>query len=151
MVLAMGKRGSPRRLGVPGEDLDKVSYGLIEAESYENRDILVVGGGDSAVEAALALSRAGRNRVTLSYRKDVFSRVRDRNLKSLENAEREGLVDVLRCSSLEEIQPETATLSTLEGMRTLANDFVFVFAGGVSPEGFLRRVGIEIVEKQVTA
>lgn len=151
VVLAMGRRGTPRRLDVPGEEASKVAYRLIEAEGYEGNDILVVGGGDSAVEAALALSRDGRNQVTLSYRRETFSRLRERNLESLEQAEKDGRLRVLRRSTLEEIGPDTVKLSTTEGACELANEFVFILAGGVSPDAFLRQIGVQIVEKKVSA
>ncbi|MBI1353677.1 MAG: 4Fe-4S dicluster domain-containing protein [Acidobacteria bacterium] len=151
VVLAMGKRGTPRRLGASGEGLAKVAYRLIEAETYEDDDILVVGGGDSAVEAALALSRSGRNRVTLSYRKDDFSRVRARNQQFLAEAEQKGLLAVERGSHVLEISPDAVVLETKQGRKTLPNDYVFILIGGESPEGFLRQIGVEIVEKSVTA
>jgi thioredoxin reductase len=150
VVLAMGKRGTPRRLGVPGEDSNKVSYKLIEAESYSDNEILVVGGGDSALEAALALSRDKRNRVTLSYRKDTFERARERNQQAIAQAERDGLVQVLRRSEVSEIRPAAVLLSTPDGPQEIPNEFVFVMVGGESPEGFLRKTGIEIVEKVVS-
>ncbi|MEZ5391378.1 MAG: NAD(P)-binding domain-containing protein [Bryobacterales bacterium] len=151
VVLAMGKRGTPRRLGVPGEDMAKVAYRLIEAESYEDKDLLVVGGGDSAVEAALALSRSGRNRVTLSYRKDDFSRVRTRNQEFLAQAEAKKELAIERGSQVGEVRADSVTLQTKQGPKDLPNDYVFVLIGGESPESFLRHVGIEIVEKTVTA
>ena len=151
VVLAMGKRGTPRRLNVPGEDKSKVAYRLIEAETFENNDILVIGGGDSAVEAVLALSRAKRNRVTLSYRKDDFARVRERNQEFLATAEQQGLVQVLRSSSVAEIGDDSVRLDTKDGETTIPNEFVFVMAGGESPEGFLRQIGVEIVEKTISA
>lgn len=151
VVLAIGKRGTPRRLGAPGEDMSKVAYRLIEAETYENNDILVVGGGDSAIEAALALSRSKRNRVTLSYRKDTFSRARERNQKFLADAEVAGAINVLRKSQVRKISKESVELECPDGKQTLPNEFVFVMIGGESPEGFLRQVGIEIVEKSVAA
>ena len=151
VVLAMGKRGTPRRLNVPGEDTAKVAYRLIEAETYENADLLVVGGGDSAVEAALALSRSGRNRVTLSYRKDDFSRVRERNQQFLAEAEAKKELVLERSSQVLEIRADGVTLETNQGKKDLPNDYVFVLIGGESPENFLRQVGVEIVEKTVTA
>jgi thioredoxin reductase/NAD-dependent dihydropyrimidine dehydrogenase PreA subunit len=150
IVLAMGKRGTPRRMGVPGEDLSKVSYKLIEAETYSDKDILVVGGGDSALEAALALSREQRNRVALSYRKDTFERARERNQAAIAQAEEENLVKVLRRSEVCQIRPESVLLASPDGPLELPNDFVFVMIGGESPEGFLRKTGIEIVERVVS-
>jgi thioredoxin reductase len=147
----MGKRGTPRRLGVPGEDLSKVSYRLIEAETYSDNDVLVVGGGDSALEAALALGRDRRNRVALSYRKDTFERARERNQNAVAQAEEQGLLKILRRSEVQEIRPASVLLSSPDGPTELPNDFVFVMIGGESPEGFLRKTGIEIVEKVVSA
>lgn len=151
VVLAIGKRGVPRRLGVPGDDFSKVCYRLIEAETYQNQDLLVVGGGDSAVEAALALSRAGTNRVTLSYRGDTFERVRERNRKSLDEAERNGRVAVKRKSNVLEIRPDCVRLGCGGSEINLPNHFVFALIGGESPEEFLRKTGVEIVEKVLTA
>ncbi len=151
VVLALGKRGSPRRLGVPGEDQNKVTYRLIEAESYSGEDILVIGGGDSAVEAALALGSHARNRVTLCYRGADFSRLKERNRQRLAAAEREKQVRVLRASTVEEILPDTVRL-TFEGKSLmLPNRYVFVMIGGESPEDFLKKTGVEIVEKVLSA
>ena len=147
VVLAMGKRGTPHRLEVPGADLAKVTYRLIEADSYENQDVLVVGGGDSAVEAALALSKAKRNRVTLSYRGPEFTRVRQRNLDLLRAAESSGLCRVLRSSNLREIRADSVAIDVGGVVTDLKNDFVLGLIGGESPETFLQKVGIEIVEK----
>jgi thioredoxin reductase len=151
VVLALGKRGTPRRLGSPGEDLSKVAYRLIEAEGYENQDVLVVGGGDSAVEAALALSKAGRNRTTLSYRGDDFSRLRDRNAAQLKQAEADGRLKVMRKSQVREIRSDSVLLSgNGSGEVKIPNEFVFVLIGGESPDEFLRRTGIDIVEKAIS-
>ena len=77
--------GSPRKLGVKGEELPKVMYRLIEADHYVNKKILVIGGGDSAVEAAMGLAHQVGNTVTLSYRQANFSRIKDRNAKRIED------------------------------------------------------------------
>jgi thioredoxin reductase (NADPH) len=151
VVLALGKRGSPRRLNVPGEELAKVTYRLIEAADYEDRDILVVGGGDSAIEAATALSRGGKNRVTLSYRGGDFKRARDRNQELLDQREKEGVLRLLRGSQVQQILPESVSLNVQGQTVDLHNDFVFVLIGGESPEGFLQKIGIEIVEKALSA
>lgn len=147
VVLAVGKRGTPRKLGVRGEELPKVSYRLIEADNYNDSDILVVGGGDSAVEAALALSRSRKNRVTLSYRSDHFHRVRERNREQLQLAEKEGLVRSIVRSAVEEIREQDVVLALPSEKIVLANDFVIVLIGGETPEGFLQKTGIEMVEK----
>ncbi len=149
VVLAVGKRGTPRRLGVAGEELSKVAYKLIEAESYTGDDVLVVGGGDSAVEAALALGRSGKNRTTISYRGPDFTRVRDRNRALLDEAEQQGRVRVLRNSHVREIRAASVLLDCAGTPVELSNHYVFVLAGGESPEDFLRRTGVEIVEKVI--
>ena len=149
VVLALGKRGTPRQLGVPGEELSKVTYRLIEAESYEGRNVLIVGGGDSAIEAAIALSKDGRNRVTLSYRGEQFHRVRERNQKLLKEAETTGSVKVLLSSHVKEISADQVRLESGASTVTVENDFVLALIGGESPEDFLRKVGVEIVEKTI--
>jgi thioredoxin reductase len=151
IVLALGKRGSPRRLGIPGEDLSKVTYRLIEADSYEDKDVLVVGGGDSAVEASLALSKASRNRVTLSYRGDRFHRARERNCRMLEEAEKQGKVRIVRNSNLTRILPHGVQLSAEGRTYEIPNHYVLILIGGESPEAILRKTGIEMVEKVIGA
>ncbi|MEP7367036.1 MAG: NAD(P)-binding domain-containing protein [Acidobacteriota bacterium] len=150
VVLALGKRGTPRRLGVPGEDSSKVAYRLIEAETYSGNDILIVGGGDSAVEAALGTSKGGKNRVTLSYRSDDFSRLRARNLEMLKEAEASGRLSVLRRSQVVEVLPHSVVIDAGGQRKELPNEFVFVMIGGESPDNFLQKTGIEIVEKALT-
>ncbi len=151
VVLAMGKRGTPRKLGVTGEELPKVAYRLIEADTYENQRVLVVGGGDSAIEAALALSRSGKNAVTLSYRGDSFRRARERNRQQLEQAQKDGRVRVLFNSSVVEIVPDSVALSVGGQVASIPNDYVFALIGGESPDEFLRKVGIEMVNKSISA
>lgn len=151
VLLAIGKRGVPRKLNVPGEELSKVSYRLIEANDYENQDILVVGGGDSAIEAALALSKHCRNRVTLSYRGDNFDRARERNRAGLLQAENDGSLYIIRKSTVARILQHSVILAQKNEEVELPNQFVFILAGGESPEDFLRKTGIEIVEKVISA
>lgn len=147
VVLAIGRRGSPRKLNVPGEQLSKVSYRLIEADSYEHKRIIVVGGGDSAIEAALALSRANRNQVTLCHRGNDFQRARERNREFLAAAERESRLKILRNSNVIEISADSVTIESAGKLDVVANDYVFILAGGESPEDFLQKMGIQIVEK----
>lgn len=150
VVLALGRRGTPRGLGVPGEELAKVAYQLIEAESYENKDILVVGGGDSAIEAGLGLSKNGRNRVTLGYRGEAFQRAKERNQKMLAEAEKQGQLRTLRNSNVVEIRADAVKLDVAGQPLEIPNHFVFIMIGGSSPEDFLKRTGIEIVEKSLS-
>lgn len=150
VVLAIGRRGSPRKLNIPGEQLSKVSYRLIEADSYEGKRIVVVGGGDSAIEAALALSRANRNQVFLCHRADKFQRARDRNREFLAVAEKEKRIQLLRNSNVTEIT-ETSVIVETDGRKsTIPNDYIFILIGGESPEEFLQKMGIQIVEKAIS-
>lgn len=142
VILALGRRGTPRKLGVPGEEQGKVMYRLIDAASYQGNDILVVGGGDSAIEAAVGLSLRGRNRVTLSYRKDSFARIKDRNRKAIDDAVKRQLINIVWNSAVHEILPEAVLIDTPGGMLTFRNDIVFIFAGGEMPFAFLKEIGI---------
>ena len=147
----MGRSGTPRKLGVKGEELPKVMYRLIEADHYVNCQILVVGGGDSAVEAALGLAMQRGNHVTLSYRKDSFVRIKERNVIRVNEALRTGGLSVIFSSEVAEFTPRTAVLNVGGEMRVIANDFVWVFAGGVAPNEFLASCGIGFGPKDVTA
>ncbi len=151
IVLALGKRGTPRKLDVPGEELGKVCYRLIEADSYNDCDILIVGGGDTSIEAALALSKASKNRVVLAYRGDSFARARERNRNLLREAEQQGRVHVMRSTTVAEILPASVRLVEAGRRLEIPNDYVFVLIGGESPETFLRKIGIQIVEKVIGA
>lgn len=146
VVLALGRRGTPRKLEVPGEELPKVAYRLIDAALWRNADLLVVGGGDSAVEAALALAGQPGNRVTLSYRKEAFFRLKRRNEERIAAAQASGRVQVLFRSDVVAIDRDAVTLTVRErdGLRTvtLDNQQLFVFAGGTPPFGLLRAAGV---------
>lgn len=143
VVLALGRRGAPRKLGVPGEELPKVMYKLFDAESYRDCRILVVGGGDSAAEAAIGLARQPGNRVTLSYRRERLVRIKQKNEAALAPLLDSGAVHGLFSSSVAEITPGRVRLDVEDGDPVeLANDFVFVFAGGVPPFGLLKKAGI---------
>jgi len=143
IVLAIGRRGTPRKLGVPGEQLSKVTYRLIDAATYQNADVLVVGGGDSAIEAAVGLAVQGTNRVTLSYRKAEFTRIKERNARHLKEWVGKKKLQVIFNSEVSEIRPETVTLKTADGPVELKNGSVFVFAGGEMPFEFLKKIGIQ--------
>lgn len=149
-ILALGRRGSPRKLGVPGEDLQKVYYRLIEAEQHIDSRILIVGGGDSAVEAAIALSCQKNNEVTLSYRRDAFVRLKEKNDQRIRDLMTSGAVDVMFKSEVAEIGPESVSIRAGDGaLRSLANDVVFVFAGGEMPSQFLQSVGVKMRTAEV--
>jgi thioredoxin reductase/ferredoxin len=146
VCLALGRRGTPRKLGVPGEDLAKVAYALLDAQSYTNRRILVVGGGDSAVEAAMGLAEQPGNRVTLSYRQGALSRIKARNAVRFARDVDSGAVAVLYHSKVLRITPDAVLLEVVEDGATrqvwLDNDEVFVFAGGTPPFEQLERSGV---------
>lgn len=150
VILAMGRAGSPNKLGVPGEDLPKVMYRLIEADHYTNRNILVVGGGDSAVEAAMGLAMQPGNRVTISYRRSEFGRIKEKNAHRLEGEIRARKIEVLFNSAPVAITPNTVMLKTPEGARELPNDYVWVFAGGAAPDDFLKKIGIQYGPRDLT-
>jgi len=147
VLLAIGRRGTPRKLGVPGEVSSKVAYRLLEPEQYEKKKVLVIGGGDSAVEAALALSGQKGCEVTLSYRKNAFSRIKEKNDKRIDAAMKNRTVNVLFESSVLSVQREAVTMRVGSGEISLPNDFVFVFIGGVLPTKFLESIGISIEKK----
>src|SRR6185312_14674205 len=150
VVLALGRAGDPRKLGVKGEELPKVMYRLIEADHYVNKKILVVGGGDSAVEAAMGLARQVGNEVTLSYRQAQFSRIKDRNAKRIEDDMRAGKVKVLFYSSPVEFKPQSAVLQVNDQTQEIPNDFVWIFAGGTPPNDFLKKIGVAFGSTDVT-
>lgn len=142
VVLALGRRGSPRRLNVPGEDLAKVAYKLIDAEAYKGRRVLVVGGGDSAVEAAMGLAHQPGCTVTLSYRKPELMRIKQRNAERFAELAREGRIDFRGDTNVRAIQADRVVLDGPTGPIVLPNDEVFILAGGVPPFGLLREIGI---------
>ena len=150
VILALGRRGTPRKLDIPGEELGKVMYGLIEAEAYTNAKILVVGGGDSAVEAAMGLAHQKGNRVTLSYRKEAFSRIKERNSKKLPEYTKGGRLQVIFNSQPVEIGAKSVRLDVSGTVRDIPNDYVWVFAGGTPPSEFLKAIGVRIGPEDLT-
>lgn len=150
VLLAIGRRGSPRKLGVPGEHLPKVMYRLIEAESYTNKRILVVGGGDSAVEAAVGLASQKGNTVTVSYRREDFVRLKEKNEKRVKELIAGGKIRAVFNSQVTEIRPDGVLLHEGEKItHNLPNDFVFVFAGGDLPTELLKRAGVQLMPSEV--
>jgi thioredoxin reductase len=142
VVLALGRAGTPRKLGVKGEELSHVLYRLIEADHYTDKNILVVGGGDSAVEAAMGLAHQAGNKVTVSYRRGEFSRLKDRNAKRVSDHIASGKIEVLFNSMPVEIRVGSVLLEAGGQICELPNDFVWVFAGGTSPADFLKAAGV---------
>jgi thioredoxin reductase/Pyruvate/2-oxoacid:ferredoxin oxidoreductase delta subunit len=150
VILALGRAGEPRKLGVKGEELPKVMYRLIEADHYTHKRILVVGGGDSAVEAAMGLAHQAGNTVTLSYRQGAFARIKERNAKRIEECMRSGKVKVIFQSNPVEFKEESVILDVQGERHEIANDFVWIFAGGAPPNDFLRKVGISFGMQDTT-
>jgi thioredoxin reductase/NAD-dependent dihydropyrimidine dehydrogenase PreA subunit len=151
VLLAIGRRGTPRKLGVEGEGLPKVVYRLIDPEQYRGQKVLVVGGGDSALEAALAIAEEPGTEVTLSYRSEAFSRVKVKNRTRMDDAQASGRVRVILKSNVTRIEPDRVLLKTEDGELKLPNDAVIVSAGGVLPIDLLKKAGIQFETKHGTA
>jgi thioredoxin reductase (NADPH) len=150
VLLAIGRRGTPRKLGVPGEDLPKVVYRLIDPEQYRCQHVLVVGGGDSAIEAAVAVAAADAASVTLSYRGEAFGRVKQKNRERLAEAEQAGRLRVVLGSTVTRIEAEHLILECGQALQ-LPNDAVIVCAGGILPTPMLKEMGIRVETKYGTA
>ncbi len=136
MLLAIGRRGTPRKLGVPGEELEKVAYRLLEPEDIKDKNIVVVGGGDSAIESALLL--AYQNTVILSYRGETFNRLKLKNAEKIQSAIQNGIVKVKFNSNIAAITSDTVAFSSHGSTEKeiIANDLVYIFAGGELPTEF---------------
>jgi thioredoxin reductase/NAD-dependent dihydropyrimidine dehydrogenase PreA subunit len=147
ILLAIGRRGTPRQLGVPGEELPKVTYRLVDAEQYRNRHVLVVGGGDSALEAATSIAAEPGSKVTLSYRSGAFSRAKQKNREKVEKMSSEGRLQVLFNSNVKEIRRDSVALSVNDKVAGLQNDAVIISAGGILPTVFLQKIGIIVETK----
>jgi len=149
VVLGLGRGGTPRKLGVKGEELPKVMYRLIEADHYVNKKILVIGGGDSAVEAAMGLAQQSGNEVTLSYRKEAFTRIKERNARRIALCQRTGNLKVIFQSNSLEFKPSSVTLEVKGQVREIPNDFVWIFAGGELPTAFLQKIGVGFLKRDM--
>ena len=150
VILALGRRGTPRKLDIKGEDLPKVMYSLIEADAYTGAKIVVVGGGDSAVEAAMGLAHQKGNHVTLSYRREAFSRIKERNTQRLPEYTKTGRLKVIFNSQPVEIREKSLLLDVAGQVREIPNDYVWVFAGGTPPNEFLQKVGVQLGPRDLT-
>ena len=150
VLLAIGRRGSPRKLNIPGEGMEKVSYRLLEPELITNQHVLVVGGGDSAIEAALALTEGGNN-ILISYRGDSFSRLKPKNFENIKKAAEDKLINIIYKSNVVSISDKSVRIAfETDGInyeKEYPNDLVYIFAGGELPNEFLEKVGIKITKK----
>ncbi len=144
VVLATGRRGAPRKLGVPGEELGKVAYGLVDPDQYEGCKVLVVGGGDAAVEAAVQLAEESDAEVTVSYRGDAFARVREANRTRINQLVTQRRIRALMTSEVDRILPDEVVLTVAGSPQVVRNDFVIVNIGGDLPLELLARSGISL-------
>lgn len=151
ILLAIGRRGTPRTLGVPGEELEKVVYRLIDPEQYRNQAVLVVGGGDSALEAATSIAAEPGTTVTLSYRGDGFNRAKGKNRDLVEKMTSSGRLRVILSSDVRLIEPRQVTIEHAGQVEQIQNDAIIVCAGGILPTPFLKSAGISIETKYGTA
>ena len=151
VLLAIGRRGTPRKLGIPGEELDKVVYRLIDPEQYRNQSILVVGGGDSALEAAISLSETHNTKVTLVYRGESFNRAKPRNRELVSAAGQQGVLQIHLNSTPLAIESNAVRLMTASGPLSIENDAVIVCVGGELPTTFLKKIGVDVETKHGTA
>lgn len=147
VLVAIGRRGTPRKLNIKGEEIEKVAYRLLEPENIKGKNIVVVGGGDSAIESALLL--ADQNKVILTYRGDSFSRLKIKNREKIEKAGQSGLIDVrmntnLICIEEDKIELQDVLTTKIE---YVPNDLVYIFAGGELPTQFLEKAGIQITKR----
>jgi thioredoxin reductase len=144
ILLSIGRRGTPRKLEVPGEDQSKVMYRLIDPAQFKGKHVLVVGGGDAALEAAVAVSEEPGSTVTLSYRSNAFNRVKVKNRKYTEAAQASGRLNVLLESNVTEILPTSVKLEQKGTPIEIPNDAFIICAGGILPTQLLQEIGIKI-------
>ena len=151
VLLTIGRRGTPRTLGVPGEELTKVTYRLIDPAEFAGMHVLVVGGGDSALEAAHTIAEQPGSTVTISYRSDAFSRAKAANRSKVEALAAARQMRVLMSSNVREIHPDAVDIEYKDKVHRLPNQAVIICAGGILPTGFLKSIGIEVETKYGTA
>jgi thioredoxin reductase len=151
VLLAIGRRGTPRKLGVAGEeDFSKVVYRLIDPEQYRNSKVLVVGGGDSALEAAASIAEIPGAEVSLSYRSSAFSRAKQKNRQRIADMQQSHTMNVLMKSSVREIHEGKVEIEQDGNLIELENDAIIVCAGGILPTPFLKEIGIQVETKYGT-
>ena len=151
ILLAIGRRGTPRKLDVPGEEQSKVVYRLVDPAQYKNQHVLVVGGGDSALEAAVSIAEEEGTTVAISYRSEAFSRAKEKNRIKIADAEKAGRLRVLLKSTVKHIEPDKVVINTDDEEICIDNDAIIVCAGGILPTGFLKGLGITVDTKYGTA
>jgi putative YpdA family bacillithiol system oxidoreductase len=151
VLLTIGRRGTPRKLGVPGEEHSKVVYRLIDPQQYKNQNVLVVGGGDSALEAAVSIAAEEGTMVTISYRSEAFSRAKEKNRNKIATAEQQGQLNVMLKSTVKEINKDSVAINSGDDVVTIDNDAIIVCAGGILPTAFLEKSGITVETKYGTA
>lgn len=151
ILLAIGRRGTPRKLDVPGEELPKVVYRLIDPEQYDRQHVLVVGGGDAALEAATSVAEQPGTTVTLSYRSSAFSRAKEKNRNKVQEMEAAKRLRVMLGSNVKSIEQKKVTLERGGRSGKISNDTVIICAGGVLPTPFLKQLGIRVETKYGTA
>ncbi|MCR4299567.1 MAG: NAD(P)-binding domain-containing protein [Gallionella sp.] len=144
VLLAVGRRGTPRKLDAPGEELEKVCYRLIDPSQYQGNHALVVGGGDSALEAALALAAESGTTVTLAHRSEVFSGAKPKNRERIKAAEQSGRIKVLMKTKVTQIKNNSVLLEYNGQPMEIPNDVVIVCAGGTLPIPLLREIGVRV-------
>jgi thioredoxin reductase len=149
VILALGRRGAPKQLGVPGEELEKVSYRLLEPEPFAGKHVMVVGGGNAAADCAIALAEAGLcASVGLSYRRTDLPRLRSSVRTAIDRHFADGSIKALLGTEVVSIAEREVMLRTNGQLAPVANDAVIVQIGGQPPSDLLRSVGIELVEKR---
>jgi len=147
VLLAIGRRGTPRKLGVPGEELPKVVYRLIDPEQYRGQHVLVVGGGDAALEAACSIAEEPNTTVTLSYRSEAFSRAKEKNRQRVAELEKAKRLTLRLPSNVKRIHVDKVELEANGKNVSIPNNAVIVCAGGILPTPFLKEIGIEVQTK----
>ncbi len=150
VLLSIGRRGTPRKLGVPGEELSKVVYRLIDPEQYKGQHVLIVGGGDSALEAATSIAEEAGTTVTLSYRSESFSRAKQKNRDKVAHMEAKEKLSVLMKSNVKSITEDKVAIDHAGQVQEISNDAILVCAGGILPTPFLKEIGITVETKHGT-
>ena len=151
ILLALGRRGTPRKLGVPGEDMPKVIYTLIDPEAHSNQSVLVVGGGDSALEAAASIADVTGTEVCLSYRNDTFPKAKEKNRQRISELQKSGRITLFMNSNVKDIRADHVVIDQQGKLIERRNDAVIICAGGILPTPFLKKIGIQVETKYGTA